>query len=224
MAKEIDKGKVINIVLVEDHNIVRDGIRSLLEKEEGLNVSGEAGNGVEALSLLASGVNADVIIADMNMPEMNGVDLIKQVKELYPEKNAVVLSMLDHEKYIYQAFVAGAQGYLLKNVSADELVFAIKHIDAGGKYLCSELAFKLLDKSIYAPEMAFNEHPDFDLSKREAEVLNLIAEGLTNTQIADKLFTSKRTVEGHRFNLMSKTNSKNTAALIKFAVLNVIIA
>ncbi|MDB5006858.1 MAG: Response regulator receiver protein [Mucilaginibacter sp.] len=217
------KNKVIKILLAEDHNIVRNGIRSLLEKEPGLEVSGEAANGREALAILASGVETNIVLADMNMPEISGIELIEQLKENYPQINVIVLSMLDHEKYVYQAFIAGARGYLLKNVSADEMVFAIKHIDTGGKYLCSELAFTLLEKSIYAPEAPLNEQSDIDLSKREVEVLDLIAEGLTNTEIAEKLFTSKRTVEGHRLSLMNKTSSRNTAALIKFAIVNGII-
>jgi DNA-binding NarL/FixJ family response regulator len=214
--------KLIHILLTEDHNIVRNGIRSLLEKEPGFVVTGEAYNGTEALALLAGGIKADVVLADMNMPQMGGIELISALKESHPDIKIVMLSMLDHEKYVNQAYLAGACGYLLKNVSADEMIFAIKHIQAGGRYLCSELSFTLLNKLLYAPE--FTEQQEIDLSKREMEVLDLIAEGFTNTEIADKLFTSKRTVEGHRLSLMNKTNSKNSAALIKFAVLNGIIS
>jgi DNA-binding NarL/FixJ family response regulator len=211
------------IILVEDHNVVRNGIRSLLEKDPALSVSGEASNGREALELLASGTQADVVLADMNMPEMNGVELIGHLNKNYPSIKVVFLSMLDHEKYIYQAFLAGASGYLIKNASANELLFALKHVSTGGKYLCSDLSFKLLDRLIYAPEAATGGFEGIDLSKREIEVLQLIAEGLTNTEIADKLFTSKRTVEGHRQNLIDKTGASNTAALIRLAVLNGII-
>jgi DNA-binding NarL/FixJ family response regulator len=218
MIKGLEDVKLIKILLTEDHNIVRNGIRSLLEKVPDFEVVGEASNGVEALDVLAGGKNIDVALVDMNMPQMSGIELIEKLKKSNPEIKVVVLSMLDHEKYVYQAFVAGARGYLLKSVSADEMVFAIKHIAAGGKYLCSELSFTLLDRLIYAPEVVGVD--DLDLSKREIEVLDLIAEGLTNIEISEKLFTSKRTVEGHRLSLMNKTNSKNSSALIKFAVLN----
>lgn len=214
---------MINIILAEDHNIVRNGIRSLLEKEPGIKVAGEAANGREALDLLNSGTQADIILADMNMPEMTGVELIKQIQNSYPAVRVVVLSMLDHEKYVYQAFAAGANGYLLKNVTADELVFAIKHVSIGGRYLCSELSFTLLDRLIYAPEISIDGQQGIEFSKREIEVLQLIAEGLTNTEIAERLYTSKRTVEGHRQNLIDKTNARNTAALIRYAIVNGII-
>ena len=214
---------MINIILAEDHNIVRNGIRSLLEKEPGLKVVGEAANGHEALNLLDSGIQADLILADMNMPEMTGVELIKQIQDAHPAVRVVVLSMLDHEKYVYQAFAAGANGYLLKNVSADEMVFAIKHVSIGGRYLCSELSFTMLDKLIYAPETVTDGQQGVEFSKREIEILQLIAEGLTNMEIAEKLFTGKRTVEGHRQNLIDKTNARNTAVLIRYAILNGII-
>ena len=215
-------GQVINILLTEDHNIVRNGIRSLLEKIPEFKVVGEASNGAEAIKFLSGNNKVDIVLADMNMPQMGGVELIKQLKKIQPDVRAIVLSMLDHEKYVYQAFTAGACGYLIKNVSADEMIFAIKHVYRGSKYLYSDLSFTLLDRLIYAPEIAGIEA--LDLSKRELEVLDLIAEGLTNTEISEKLFTSKRTVEGHRLSLMNKTNSKNSAALIKFAVTNGIIS
>jgi len=222
MMKEVAEMKSIKILLTEDHNIVRNGIRSLLDNVPEFNVVGEASNGLEALNFLTANNGVDLALVDMNMPQMGGVELIRSLKEQYPAIKVIVLSMLDHEKYVYQAFVAGAMGYLLKNVSADEMVFAIKHIAAGGKYLCSELSFTLLDRLIYAPEVVGVDN--LDLSKREIEVLDLIAEGLTNNEISDKLFTSKRTVEGHRLSLMNKTNSKNSSALIKFAVINGLIS
>jgi len=219
--KTLVEGKTIKILLAEDHKIVRNGIRSLLEKEPGFIVIGEASNGLEAVTLLEEHTEIDVVLMDMNMPELSGTELISLLKKKFPAIKILVLSMLDHEKYIYQALNAGACGYLLKNVSADELIFAVKHIKAGGKYLCSEVSFTLLDRQINAPKIVGAD--DLELSKREIEILELIAEGLTNTEMADKLFTSKRTVEGHRLSLMNKTNSKNSSALIKFAVLNGII-
>jgi DNA-binding NarL/FixJ family response regulator len=212
---------MISILLAEDHNVVRSGIRSLLEKDTDLKVAGEGVNGLEVLDLLANGAVADVILADMNMPGMSGLELIAEIAKSYPQIKVVILSMLDHEKYISQAFKAGASGYLLKNVSSDEMVFAIKHVNIGGKYLCSELSFRMLDKLIYANEVP--EQLDVEFSKRELEILTLMAEGFTNSEIAEKLFTSKRTVEGHRQSLIDKTGARNTAALIKYSVLHGII-
>lgn len=211
---------MISVLLAEDHNVVRNGIKSLLEKESKLEVVGEVTNGRQALNLLAEGLKVDIILADLNMPEISGIELAAEVKNKYPKVKLIILSMLDHEKYILEAFKAGACGYILKNVTADELVFGIKHVcSSGDRYICSELALRLLDKLLNKPEIVIStETIEIELSKRETEVLTLIAEGFTNQEIADKLFTSKRTVEGHRVNLIDKTNSRNTAALIRYAI------
>lgn len=182
----------------------------------------EATNGRHAMDLLESDIKVDIILADLNMPELNGIELTAAVKNKYPKIKVIILSMLDHEKYILEAFKAGVSGYILKNVTADELVFAIKHVcNNNERYICSELALRMLDKLLHRPEIVIaTELPESDLSKREAEVLTLIAEGFTNQEIADKLFTSKRTVEGHRQNLIDKTSTRNTAALIRYAIVN----
>lgn len=213
---------MINVVLAEDHNVVRNGIKSLLENEQDLQVVAEATNGSEVLDLLEKGINTDIILTDINMPKMTGIEMTALVNEKFPNVKVIILSMLDHEKYIIEAFKAGASGFILKNVTKDELVFALKHVRLNNeKYICSELALRLLDKLINKPDVAVpDELSDLDLSKREVEVLVLIAEGYTNQEIADKLFTSKRTIEGHRQNLIDKTNSRNTAALIRYAILS----
>jgi len=211
----------LKVILAEDHNIVRNGIKMLLESQGEIRVVAEANNGLEVLSYFSEGGHADIVIADINMPEMDGISLIGQLRTLSPSTHVVMLSMLDNEKYVAQAFIEGARGYLLKNVGEDELNFALRYVAGGGKYLCAELAEKLLDKltqtTIQQPETN-GQHIDFSL--REMEVLHLIAEGYTNTEMADKLFLSKRTIEGHRQALIDKTGAKNTAALIRFAVVN----
>ena len=211
----------MKVILAEDHNIVRNGIKMLLESQGEIRVVAEANNGLEVLSYFAEGGHADIVIADINMPEMDGISLIAQLRALSPSTHVVMLSMLDNEKYVAQAFIEGARGYLLKNVDEEELNFALRYVTGGGKYLCAELAEKLLDKltqtTIQHPETN-GQHIDFSL--REMEVLHLIAEGYTNTEMADKLFLSKRTIEGHRQALIDKTGAKNTAALIRFAVVN----
>ncbi|WP_158828188.1 response regulator transcription factor [Mucilaginibacter lacusdianchii] len=218
---------MIKIILTEDHNIVRNGIRSLLEKEPDMQVIAEATNGKQVLGLLRNqDYRPDLILTDINMPEMSGIELIGLLKTDYPNIKTIVLSMLDHERYMIQAFKAGAWGYVLKNVSANELTFAIRHIcQTNERYVCNELSLRLLDRVMHAPEPQMPDHlPEIDLSKREIEVLALIAEGFTNNEIAEKLFTSKRTIEGHRQNLIDKTGARNTAALIRFAIQNNIIS
>jgi|SRR5690606_827327 len=215
---------MLKVILAEDHNIVRNGIRALLESEEDISIIGEATNGQKVLDIIAKGDHVDLILADINMPVMDGIELIKNLKISYPKVRLVILSMLDNEKYVTQAFSEGACGYLLKNVSSDELIFAIKHVSAGGKYLCSELSMKILDRMINSPLSSQSVFENtIDLSSREIEVLNLIAQGLTNHEMSEKLFLSKRTIEGHRQSLIVKTGSRNTAALIRYAVLNGIV-
>lgn len=211
---------MLKIILAEDHNIVRNGIKVLLEREENIEIVIEATNGVEVLDALKNGDFADIILADINMPEMDGITLIKEIKHLYPEISVIILSMLDNEKYVLQAFNEGAEAYLLKNVSAEELLFCIHQVYSGKKYVCSELALKFLNRMSLP---VFENNVTHDFSIRELEILQLIAEGYTNTEMSDKLFISKRTVEGYRQNLIDKTGSKNSAALIRYALINGII-
>ncbi|RYY22365.1 MAG: response regulator transcription factor, partial [Sphingobacteriaceae bacterium] len=173
---------MINLLLAEDHNLVRNGIKSLLDKQSNLKVVAEAINGKQVLDLLTHKVKADIILADLNMPEMNGIDMVLAVKDKFPLIKVVVLSMLDHEKYIMEAFKAGASAYILKNVTADELVFAIKHVyNNNERYICSELSLRMLDKLLHRPETAvIIDSVDSELSKREIEVLFLVADGFTN--------------------------------------------
>lgn len=211
----------MKIILAEDHKIVRNGIKMLLESQGEITVVAEANNGIEVLNYFKDGGQADVVITDINMPEMDGITLITELKTISPDTRIIMLSMLDNEKYIAQAFIEGARGYLLKNISEEELNFALRYVSGGGRYLCAELAEKLLDKLTSNPlQQANAAGQNIDFSLREMEVLHLIAEGYTNTEMADKLFLSKRTIEGHRQALIDKTGAKNTAALIRFAVVN----
>ncbi len=216
---------MIKIILVEDHLVVRNGIKLLLDTQENMQVIAEANNGKEAIAYLAEGAVPDVIITDINMPGMDGLQLTEKLVEQYPDIKIIVLSMLNNTQNVAQAFEKGAKGYLVKNVSYDELLFAIAHIGNGGRYLCEELSMLLLERVIAQPP-AFGvyenegETDGIELSDREVEVLQLISDGYTNIEIADKLFLSKRTVEGHRQNLIEKTGVKNSASLIKYAVVN----
>ena len=214
---------MLKVILAEDHNIVRNGIKILLEAEEDIEVVGEATNGQEVLDFLDSGNSTDLILSDINMPSMDGIMLLEALKEQYPQTKVILLSMLDNEEYITKAFKEGASGYLLKSAGADELIFALRHVNSGNKYLSSELSLKLLDRVNATVSSATLIKNDIDFSAREIEVLQLIAQGLTNLEMSEKLFLSKRTIEGHRQNLIEKTGSKNTAALIRFAVLSGIV-
>jgi DNA-binding NarL/FixJ family response regulator len=209
----------VRVVLVEDHEIVRHGLKVLLDGDPQVSVIGEASNGAEALKKLDS-IKPDLLVMDMNMPVMNGLECTRLVKKQYPDIKVLILSMLDHESYLIDMLDAGADGYILKNSSREELIFAIKKIANGGMYIGPEFTLSMLAK--YKREIGMNGKtpPDIDLTERERDVLDLVAEGLTNVEIASKLFTSVRTIETRRKKLLEKTGTTNTATLIRFAVLN----
>lgn len=216
---------MINITLVEDHNIVRNGIKELLSKEPDMNVVAEAHSGDEVLQLLKEGLQTDLIVTDVNMPGMDGLKLVQTISENYPDIYLTVLSMYDQPEYINQAFKNGADGYILKNARPDELVFAIRHVGVHQKrYICSELAITMLDRQLQASEIIMPENAEFDFTKKEIEILTLVSEGYTNQEIAERLYTSKRTIEGHRQNLIDKTGVRNSSALIRYALLNGLIS
>ena len=211
---------MIRVVLADDHKIIRDGVKALLGNEKDIQIVGEAANGLELLDLLAR-EEADVAVVDINMPGMDGYEATKQIKDKYPVK-VLILSMLDHESHINKMFEAGATGYLLKNTGKEEFVHGIRMVASGQKFICTEIALSLLAKitgpAAKTPLVTSSKITGNELSKREIEVLRLIADGLTNAEIADKLFTSKRTIESHRQSLLEKTQSNNTATLIRYAV------
>lgn len=212
---------MINIILVDDHYIVRQGVRTLLEIEPDLTIIGETDRQSELIQLLESDQPIDVIIMDITMPGVDGITLTTTIKNAYPQLYIIILSMMDHEKYVTEAFEAGADAYLVKNISRDELLFAIKHVAEGNRYICAEISMKLLSQATntYKQPLAV-EALDLHINSREMEVLVLTADGFTNQEIAERLFTSKRTVEGYRQSLIEKTGVRNSAALVKFAFQN----
>ena len=212
----------IKILLAEDHLVVRNGIKLLLNSQINFNVVADVSNGMDALHTLSSDVEVDIVITDLGMINLDGLQLIQEVSAKHPHIKVIVLTMLDCEQHMFKAFEYGAKGYLVKNVGSDELIFCVNHVAQGGKYLCEELAMGFINSGIEknrSKEFEFDP-VTLDLTSRELEVLELLREGLTNLEISKKLFLSKRTVEGHRQNLIDKTKSKNTPALIKYAVLN----
>lgn len=225
---------MIRLWLVDDHTIIRDGMRALLTDLPDLRVVGEAANGQDLLDALARTAPADLpdlVLLDVNMPVLDGAATMPLLRDRFPTVRVLVLSMLDHERYVQRMLDAGARGYALKNVSRDELLYAIRTVAGGGLFVCTDLAMSFLQKLTSEPTMtstadapaaraaapdAQESLPEF--SPRELEVLHLIADGLTNTEISAQLGTSKRTVESHRQNIIDKTGARNTASLIRYAV------
>lgn len=194
----------------------------LLDTDENIEVIAELDNGREVVDLLKGGVDCDMIISDISMPEMDGMELADRLRSDYPLIKLVLLSMLNDQAHLLQAFEKGASGYLVKNIDYEELLFAVKHVHKGGRYLCDELSQLLITYLREQPQYGLDNTRALDqieISDRELEVLHLIGEGFTNQEIADQLFLSKRTVEGHRQNLIDKTGAKNSASLIKYAAM-----
>jgi len=212
---------MIRIFLVDDHALVRAGLRLLLSSQPDLTIVGEAGNGLELLAQLPT-TPTDVVLLDLNMPGMDGPETARQLREHYPDVHVLALSMLDQDNYLFQMLDAGAKGYLLKSSPIEEVSAGIRTVAAGGQYLCAAVGLAALNKlrpgPSEGPHLPANAPAKRTLSRREAEILQLISEGATASEIAEKLFVSKRTVETHRQNLLEKTRTKNTAALIKLAM------
>lgn len=210
---------MIKILIAEDHEILRNGLKSLLEDEPGIAVVGDAKNGQEAVDKISnSEIDIDVAILDFMMPVMNGLETTKYLNQHFKDVKVIILSMKGNDEYLSQMFGAGAKGYLLKSANKEELIYAIKKVAKGGMYVCSELTLEIMNKA--NKEVIEIGNSSVKLSKTELEILIQVGEGLTNDEIAAKLFKSRRTVETHRANLVEKTKSKNSAALIKVALLN----
>jgi DNA-binding NarL/FixJ family response regulator len=206
------------LFIVDDHAVLRNGLQALLSLEPNIELVGAAANGQELLDQLPT-TPADVVLLDMNMPVLDGVATAQRLHAEYPQVRVLMLSMVDLPRSIGQAFAAGAHGYILKNADKNEIVVAVQTVMSGKRFLCSEVGLNLLDIVLAAspatPAVASAPSP---LSRREQEVLQLVANGLTTQQIADQLFTSRRTVETHRQNILEKTGAKNTAALVRYAI------
>lgn len=211
------KARMIKVLLVEDHPIVRNGIKATLEQHADMVVVGEVGTAGEALALLKSGTSADVVLVDISLQQMDGISLTQQLSEKYPTAAVVILTITYTNKLVHSAFNAGAKGYILKSAPVAELLFAIRHVASGHQTLSSELALNVL-KQLTA-NFTLNAVA-VSLAPREKQVLELISQGYSNQQIADQIFVSRRTVESHRQSLIEKTGVKNSAQLVHFACKN----
>jgi len=205
------------IMLADDHVMFRQGIKNILEKDKGLEVIGEAGDGLKLLELLNK-ATPDMIILDISMPNLRGIEATQEIKMILPEVKVLILSMHKDKEFVYSAISAGAEGYLLKEDADTELFAAIEKIRQEGRYISPLLLGDLTDELFQAHHKGQLTLQIEPLTTREREVLKLIAEGTSNKEIADLLFISVRTVENHRANIMRKLNIKSTANLIKYAI------
>lgn len=208
----------IKIIITDDHQLFRNGLKILLDSIPEFEVVGEASNGEEFLKLIKT-IQADIALMDINMPELDGIEATRKGLKSCPSINIIALSMYGEEEYYYKMVDAGAKGFILKDSDINEVKEAINTVYKGGSYFSQELLYHVIQKIKHRE----HESKTANLSKREREILFKICEGLSNQEIADTLFISKRTVDKHRANLLGKTNSKNTASLILFAIRNKLI-
>jgi DNA-binding NarL/FixJ family response regulator len=209
---------MINVVLADDHVLVRNGIKALLEDQTGITVIDEASDGKEALEVIAKN-KPHVLIVDIRMPEMNGIEVVAEMSKRHKDVKTLVLSMHDSEEYVVKAIQAGADGYLLKGASKNEFIKALTKVASGGKYFTGDVSTIIMNNfvngnttEIHAEKKVPHILP-FKLTKREKQILGLVLELKNNKDIADELQISKRTAEVHRFNLMKKLEVKNLMEL-----------
>lgn len=222
MQAAIEK-QTISIILADDHSLVRDGIRALLEEEADLEVIGEVSNGKEALVMVKE-KSPDILIIDIRMPEMGGIEAVENLNKNNVAVKSIILSMHDSEEYILKSVKAGANGYLLKDTDKNEFIKAIHTVQEGGKYFSGDIS-NVLVNNLLNPEKNTEDFQasirekniPFDLTNKELKVLQLVLSGLTNKEISEKLQNSKRTIETHRFNFMKKMEVKNLIDLSKKA-------
>lgn len=204
------------IVLADDHHIVRQGLRALLESEPNFKLVGEAGDGIEAVRMVER-LRPNVLVTDVMMPGLNGLEVTRQVAKASPQTRVIILSMYSNDAYVVEALKNGASGYVLKDAQSNDLIHAVREVAAGRRYLSAPLSEREIELYMRKVDDA-PEDPYETLSNREREVLQLVAEGRTSAEIAERLFISPRTAEGHRANLMRKLTLANHTELVKFAL------
>ena len=208
----------IKVLLADDHQIILDGLKSLLKDSEEIRIVSEANNGREVLQILGL-ISIEVVLMDIDMPVMNGIDALKEIRKQFPDVKVIVLSMHNEAGMIKSLMDIGANGYLLKSCSHSELTDAIRKVAAGQTYFSTDVTLALLRPIGKSNPEQKNEL----LTERETEILQLIAAGFSNKEIGDKLFISHRTVDTHRTNLMKKLDVNNIAGLISYAIKNGIV-
>ncbi len=206
------------VLLAEDHTIVRKGLRSLLDKETGIKVVGEAEDGREAIAK-AEELHPDVVVMDIAMPGLNGLEATRQIKKRFPDMKILILTMHTNEEYVLQTLKAGASGYLVKKAAPAELISAINAVHKGDSFLSPSISRTVIDEYIRrSKEISEGEEGFEQLTVREREVLQLIAEGHKTREIAELLYISIKTVETHRAHIMNKLDIHSTAELTRYAI------
>ncbi len=209
--------KKTEILLADDHAVVRSGLRMLLESQEGIEIVGEAESGQEALDKVKS-LRPDVVLMDIAMPDMTGIEATRRIKEKYSDVAVLALTMHEDDQYFFEMLNAGASGYVPKRAAPDELLTAIRTVSRGEVFLYPSLATRLVKDYLQRVEEGDQPVVYDDLTPREREVLILIAEGLTNPEIGEKLVISPKTVDSHRENIMRKLNMHSRIDLVKYAI------
>lgn len=207
--------KQIELLIADDHTLLRDGMRALLESTERIKVVAEANDGIEVMELLKKH-QPDIVLMDIGMPRMNGLDATKLITQNYSETRVLILSMHANEEYALRALRAGAAGYILKEARKQELLHAIETVAAGGTYLTPKVSRHVIDN--YVQSVGSNKSPLEKLTPRQRETLKLIAEGRSNKEIASMLDLSIKTVETHRTQLMERLDIHDVAGLVRFAI------
>jgi DNA-binding NarL/FixJ family response regulator len=207
---------MINIILADDHQVVRKGLKALLSAEADFNIVGEAGDGLETVKLVEE-LQPEILVLDLMMAGINGLEVTRQLNKKNPKTGIVILSMHNNEAYVLEALRSGAKAYILKESPPEELVRAIKEVSSGRRYLSSPLTERAIEAYTQRTEVKPIDPYD-QLTTREREILQLTSQGCTNTDIASRLYISPRTVETHRTNLMHKLDLHNHAQLIQFAI------
>ncbi len=207
----------ITVLLADDHAVVRDGLRLLLEAQGDIKVVGDAANGREAVHQVKR-LRPDVVVMDIAMPELNGIEATQQIREGCPSAQVVILSMHYTSEHIFRALQAGARGYLLKESAGVEVVNAVHTVQAGHRYLSQKISDKVIDNYVHQREAAETTSPLARLSPRERQVLQLVAEGKSSAEIASVLSLSHKTVETYRSRLMQKLGISDLPSLVKFAI------
>lgn len=202
------------ILIADDHAMIRDGIKALLKHSKEYQVVAEAATGVEAIEKYQA-IRPDLVILDISMPEMNGMDASKNILENDPEARIIMLSMHDDEEYISKCIEQGVKGFVVKEESGKELDYAIRSVLEGKNYFSNHVQQVIVNRYTNAAAKRKQKETDVKLTTREVEIVKLISEGLTSQEMADKLFISPRTVETHRANLMKKVGVKNSIELVK---------
>jgi DNA-binding NarL/FixJ family response regulator len=208
----------ISVLVIDDHQLIIDGLKLIFEVEKGIEFAGGANNMHEALTFLSK-TQVDVVLADISMPGHSGIEVTKKIKEIYPEIQVLALTMHEDIAMISAMIEAGASGYLLKRTNMNEVIEAINTVAGKKKYLGGEVQAILMDNLIHRePADTPTKSDSGELTRREKEILNLVAKEFNNEEIANKLFISERTVETHRRNIFTKTNTKSIVGLIKYAL------